>query len=272
MGAKMKILHIWNTAGIGSIIAKHMDRLYGTESLVVMRHSFDPFGFTTYGKLWNCGSKMFGFKSLLLARRFDIIHVHYFDAIIPFLKFFHHEKPAIIHYHGDDIRNKWVSRRRYWSKADLALYSTPDLLNIETPKDAVYIPNPVDTDLFYPLNRHDRKPKSAMCFPYHVDEEKAKCYARRYGLDLTFIQRKVSYREMPRLLNQYEYYIDQTEIPSLSKTALEALACGLKVITVNGYIVEDLPPQHRPENVAKQIYEIYLNLLRNSSHIETSFQ
>lgn len=49
----------------------------------------------------------------------------------------------------------------------------------------------------------------------------------------------------------------------LSKTALEALACGLKVITWKGKIIEGLPPENHPENVAKRIFNIYLKVKRN---------
>jgi hypothetical protein len=109
----MKILHICNTGGVGSVIAKFMDRLFGTESLVVERKIFDPYGLTTYGELWDCGAKTFALRCLLLARRFDIVHVHYFDKLIPFLKSFYPKKPVVLHYHGDDIRGKWCLKRKY---------------------------------------------------------------------------------------------------------------------------------------------------------------
>jgi len=41
MAEKLKVLHIWNTAGVGSIIAKYMDKTFGTESWVIMRKRFD---------------------------------------------------------------------------------------------------------------------------------------------------------------------------------------------------------------------------------------
>lgn len=43
----MRILHVWNTAGVASVIAKFMDRLLGTKSLVVHRRAFDLFSVTT---------------------------------------------------------------------------------------------------------------------------------------------------------------------------------------------------------------------------------
>lgn len=107
----MKILRIWNTAGVASIIAKFMDRLLGTKSLVVHRRALDPFGVTTYGELWDCSVKMFALKCILLARKFDIIHIHSFDELIPYLKILYPNKPIILHYHGTDIRGKRLQRK-----------------------------------------------------------------------------------------------------------------------------------------------------------------
>ena len=256
----IKILHIGNTAGIGSIIAKYMDKFFGTESLVVNRRASDPYGLTTYGELWYCGAKMFTLKCLWLARRFDIVHVHYFDKVVPFLKFLYPRKPVVLHYHGDDIRGKAKERSRYYRRADFIIVSTYDLL--ETLPAAVHIPNPVDTDLFYPKTNYKRKPKSALAFCYHLDEKKAINYAQKYGLQLTFLERNIPYKEMPKILNRYEYYVDRTEISSLSKTALEALACGCKVINWKGEIVyPPLQEQHTPQKVCNQLYKIYHKLI-----------
>jgi len=259
----MSILHIWNTAGVASVIAKYMDRLFGTRSLVVHRRAFDPFSSTTYGELWDCGAKLFALRCLLLARKFDIVHIHSLDKLVPYLKLLYPGKPIVLHYHGSDIRGKWLQKRKYWSKADAILYSTPDLLDNETPRNAVYMPNPVDTDLFHPPSEDKRRQNSVLAFVYHLDKNKAYAYAKKYGLSVDFLERAIPYRDMPSKLNEYEYYIDQTEIPSLSKTALEALACGLKVIRWDGEIVDKLPEEHRPEKVVRRIWEIYQQLIKD---------
>jgi len=253
----MKILHIWNTAGVASVIAKYMDRILGTRSLVVYRRVFDRYGVTTYGELWDCGAKVFALRCLLLARKFDLVHVHSFDKLVPYLKLLYPSKPIVLHYHGTDIRGKWLQKQKYWSKADAILYSTPDLFNDDTPENAIYMPNPVDVDLFYPLSESRRRPNSALAFNYHLDVNKVISYTQKYGLSLDILERNIPYKEMPKKLNEYEYYIDQTELPSISKTALEALACGCKVITWKGEIVKELPLQNRPENVVEQIYNVY---------------
>ena len=55
------------------------------------------------------------------------------------------------------------------------------------------------------------------------------------------------------MLNRYEYCIDRTSPGSLSKTVLEALACGLKAIRWDGRVVSGLPKEHRPERVSGMV-------------------
>jgi len=257
-----KVLHIWNTAGVASVLAKFTDRLFGVRS-VVHRKAFDPYGLTTYGELWDCGAKEFVLRCLLLARRFDIIHIHSLDKLVPLLKLLYPKKPIVLHYHGSDIRNKWSLRLKYWSKADAILYTTPDLLNQDTPTRAVYLPNPVDTDLFRKLPEIHREPRSALAFQKLVDKDRVERYAQELGLSVVFLEPRIPHLMMPETLNKYEYYIDQTQIPSLSKTALEALACGLKVVRWDGAVLQGLPEEHKPNNVLNKLVAIYEYLLNS---------
>lgn len=258
----MRILHVWNTAGVASIIAKFMDRLFSTESLVVHRKKFDKFGFTVYGELWDCGSYRFILKIIWLARKFDIIHIHDLDILLPILRRIYPKKPLIIHYHGSKIRNKWSQRKKYWKRADIIFFSTKDLCETDTPEQAIYLPNPVDIDLFHPISGVKKKQNTALAFLYYLDEKKAKEYADKYGLALEFLERNIPYRKLPEVLNRYSHYIDRTEIPSLSKTGLEALACGLKVIRWDGKMIEKLPEEHYPDVVVRKLFSIYQSLLQ----------
>jgi len=267
---KLRIFHIFNTAGVASVIAKYMDRLFKTKSKVVTRKIFDKFGLTTYGETWTCGSnEVFALRCLWHAKDYDIIHIHAdFDKIIPFLKILYPQKAIVMHYHSSAIRDKWVSNKKYWNKADLVLYSTKDILGKETPDHAIHLTNPVDTDLFHPLPISP-KPKTAFHFSYSADDLAIK-YAREHGLRLTIHDRKTSpipHILLPRVLCRYEYYIDVKRnakgriARDISKTGLEALACGLKVITWNGKTIKGLPVEHRPENVVRRLYQLYMNLI-----------
>jgi hypothetical protein len=264
----MRVLHVCNPAGVGSVIAKFMDRLFGTESLVIQRRIFDPYGLTTYGELWDCGAKMFVLKCLWLARKYDIVHVHSFDKIVPFLKLLYPGKIVVLHYHGTDIRGKWKQRQKYWSKADALLYSVKDVEDKDTPKNAVHLPNPVDTDMFQPGSKE--KLNQALTISHYADDL-AKEIAQLYGLKLTVLTQKIPHIEMPKLLSQHEYYIEIKRDKegrilgrenSVSVTALEALACGCKVIKGwDKQILEKLPEQHLPEKVVTKLFKIYKDIM-----------
>lgn len=267
----MKVLHIWNTAGVGSVIAKYMDRIYGTQSWLMHRRAFDPYGFTVYGELLDSRACIFKLKCLLEARKYDVIHVHTIDELVPFLKLLYPHKPVVLHYHGSEIRGKWGLKKNYWEKADLIFYSTLDLKEPETPDMALYLPNPVDLDYFRPCPKACERGKAAH-FSYRADDL-AHQYAEKYNLKLD-IYDKENHGNMPYIavsgyLCKFEFYIDVKRdrngnlyrIP-LSKTALEALACGLKVIDWKGDQIEGFPQDNHYERVVSTVYEKYLNLFK----------
>jgi len=260
-----KVLHIWNTAGVASIIGKYMDRIYGTKSYVIMRRSFDKFGLTTYGDCFNDSAKFFLLRSLYKAKDFSLIHIHSLDKLVPIIKFLYPKKPVILHYHGSDIRGRWEEKRKYYSKADKIFVSTPDLL--EGFKEAIYIPNPVDTELFYP--RGKKRLRRAFHIYYNANDI-AEMLAKKYNLELVIHNREkdpIPYRKLGEILSEYEYYIDVRRregriIRNISKTALEALACGCKVIKYNGEILKELPLENIPEKVVERIWLVYKDLIK----------
>jgi hypothetical protein len=67
---------------------------------------------------------------------------------------------------------------------------------------------------------------------------------------------------MPDLLKKYNTYIDIKFVngkllESSSKTALESLACGLKVLNYKLEYIDKLPQMHNPVNVVNQLENIY---------------
>lgn len=262
----MKILHIYNTAGVASIIAKNMDNVYCTESTVITPLLADPYGFTTYGKVYDEGLLKFKIRCLLKSVRFDVIHCHSTDGIGRIIKKLLHRKILVVHYHGSDIRNKWKTKQKYYRNADIILVSTKDLL-VNAPARTVYVGDPVDTELFFPtLTIKDHK---ALHFSYGADK-KALDLAKKLGVKLKIIHRfrtPIKYSSMPKLLGCFEYYIDVKKkdghvLESLSKTGLEALSCGLKVVNWKGEILDKLPPLHNPYFSIKKIYDLYLKALK----------
>lgn len=259
-----RILHVWNTAGVASVIAKFTDRQFQTRSTVITRRAVDRVGLTTYGKAYGDGPAVFFLRALLMAGSADVVHVHSLDRIVPWVKRFY-GKPVVMHYHGTDIEGRWGEKESRWRRADYLAVSTPNLLE-GAPSSAVYLPNPVDTDLFKPRGV-DRDPESAVSFRYGMDAETEEA-AKKLGLKLTWADRwSVSHDEMPDLLSRYSYYIDMRKPPghiqarSVGKAALEALATGCRVVDYSGNIIDLLPAENDPAKVVALWHDVYLGLL-----------
>ncbi len=259
----LRVLHIWNTAGVGSVIARYQAKLLGWKTTVLDRRSTDLFGKSYYGVSVPNGPLLFYLATAVNIMRYNVIHVHDLDKIVPVIKKVFPTKPVVLHYHGSVIRNRWNQRKRYWSQADAIIVATEDLLN-GAPECAVYLPNPVDTQLFRPMPRLRRK--GWALYMYSEDPklktglERARSIAREWGLKLVVWHRRlkpIPHLAMPWFLNHFEYFIDHAWVPALSKNALEALACGLKVVRWDGKVLEGLPPSHKPEAVVKRLVQIY---------------
>ncbi len=264
-----RILHVWNTAGVASIIARSVDREYGTVSTVMARKAADRTGLTTYGTTYADGPARFFARALLKSRSSDLVHVHSLDRIVPWLKRVGPRRPAVINYHGTDIEGRWEDKEDRWKRADAVVCSTTNLL-VGAPPSAVHIPNPVDTGLFRPAGGRP-PPGSAITFRYGADAE-AEASARKLGLTLTTLERgSVPHVRMPDILSKSEYYIDVKRgnsgsiLQALSLTALEALACGCKVVDWEGMVRQGLPTENEPRAVAERWHELYTRLLESNS-------
>jgi len=264
-----KILHIWNTAGVASVIAKFVDRNFGTTGAVITRKAVDRVGLTTYGRAYDDGAARFFARALWMARRADLVHVHSLDRIVPWVKRLY-IKPVVMHYHGTDIEGRWQEKKERWERADYVAVSTPNLLE-GAPASAVHVPNPVDTDIFKPGGA-GRDPRSALSFRYGMDVE-AQEAAGKLGLNLTLMERwSVPHDKMPEVLSKYAYYIDMRKPPdhvvarSVGRAALEALACGCMVVDWSGRVIEWLPRENDPSEVAAKWHGIYLELLNRTAY------
>lgn len=214
-------------------------------------------------------------KVLLYARKFNIIHVHSSDIIVPYLRLIYPKKKIILTYHGTDIRSQWDERKKYWEKANIVTVSTIDLLE-DAPEGIVYSPNPVDLELF---NRYNPVLKGSALFTYYdrfdnnrdLPLEIAKKEAVKRNLTLVVIERdkwgRFKYPLFPRFLELFDYYIDARIshsgelIHSLSLTALQALALKVKVIYL-GKEITQLPMEHEVSNVTDKWLEIYSSLVQ----------
>lgn len=272
---KVKVVHVWNTAGIGGLLARYLDRHFDYDSIALGRrtHLFDG-AENEKTKVFHCGAKMFVLRSLWNCRNADIIHVHGAFRVYPILRQAFPLKKFIMHWHGSKIRDKWDDLSHINEDADLVLISTPDLFE-GSPEYVNYLPNPVDEELcskaLHEMKGLKTHLKSKAYHSRRFALDKAKEYADIWGLDLVVHDRDTDL--LPKLAHLkrvccYEYYIDvKREFPpktqilkAFSLSGLEALYMGCKVIDWSGALHQKFPTFHESYQVAIELNKLYQNL------------
>jgi hypothetical protein len=268
-----KVLHIWNTAGVASLMSKHL-RSNGYISDVIMRTGYDPFGMAEYygDELLDLAATPFIEAALKKAKDYDIIHVHGLYRILPRLRSLYPNKKIILQHHGTELSNCTDNKLRLdsYKCCDSIICSTNDLseILIKEQVDHYLVENAVDTDLFKPIDC-DKKDNALYIDIRYIDNVSVYeylLYNCKWEYDV--LDREVfsvKYSEMPKLLNKYSKYIDVKMYEwtngvagkAYSKTGREALACGLEVFNYNGEIVKGLPKEFTPEYQLKQLIKIY---------------
>jgi len=158
--------------------------------------------------------------------------------------------------------------------ANEILVSTPDLLSLLP--YAKYLPNPVDVNHFSKDNNTHSKSNKNNAVTIKTtsgDIQKTLLYCKENNINLKIdildrTTRPISYEEIPNFLKKYNTYVDirivnNKILENFSKTALESLSCGLKVLNYKLEYIDRLPPIHNPENVTNELTKIYnkINLL-----------
>lgn len=269
-----KVINIWNTCGIGGLLAKYLEMYFDYDTIAIARKSHDVFHHSNNKTLvWDNRASVWLMKCILKAKSYDIIHIHGGVQWLPYFRMIYPNKKIVLHLHGTKIRGRWD--KEDVSKADLILVSTSDLLE-GSPDSVLYLPNPVDEELINQINSLNNVKEKGWAF--HVNRyavDKAKEYASLHNLELNLFNRdKLFYNHYDFLshLSEWEYYIDvKRDFPkhvyghiilkAVSLTGLEALALGCKVINWDNKVLEGLPLEHKGENVAKRLHEIYQGLL-----------
>ena len=171
----------------------------------------------------------------------------------------------------------WLIKRGYYKSfsveaqnlANEILVATPDLLTLL--HNANYLPNPVDLDHFSKKNNNKEEPKyNINALTIHTetgDIQKTLEYCKINNINLKInvydrTKKPLLYEEVPNFLKKYDIYVDIRVVngkilENYSKTALESLACGLKVLNYKLEYVDKLPEIHNPVNVVNKLQNIY---------------
>ena len=222
-------------------------------------------------------SKIATLKMALKLRRMrcDVIHAHFCRS--PAYASYLSGTPYIIHCHGTDVRwgMNWL-QKKCLKKAKKVLVSTPDLLEVFP--DATWLPNPVDTERFRSLKQHSEN--KILYFPQWYEDlsGELKRISEKFGYDITaYSVHPIPYEKMHLFLNEFDIFVDRFSIKSYSKTALEAMACGIPVIGYEHNWEEALEklasqrerkelvqwqneyvlPRHKVETVVSKLINIY---------------
>lgn len=293
----MYVLHIWDQAGVAFILAK-FQQINGNESKVIRVKNADKYGIDEFYKEYGLfvAPEELVYKSIEEARRADVIHIHSLpEMVINIRNRYRESKVIVLHYHGTDIRGfsednsrtfnlrnilrpknifRKIRKRRLHIKAqrlaDRVIVSTPDLIQLV--KGSIFLPNPIDTDHF---NKKLIKERSADVYEgilinsevTNIELAMNYCKHKKINVNINIYDRTknpICYKDIPNFLKKYDVYIDlrfvnRKLLKNLSKTALEALACGLRVLNYNFEYVDNLPSEHCPTNVITILSSIYSN-------------
>jgi len=291
----MRILHILDAAGVACIYSKFL-QAKGHESRVIWNKDVgDKYGIYDYYKdyMINVSYAEFTDRCLREGESADVIHVHGFIDILFKLHEKFDKKKFILHYHGTDIRGlnkqelphrsrlsdtvirlkrlyrKKIGHSKAQKLADAVCVSTPDLLPLV--RNGIHIPIPIDIDHFKPGSNSSVELKEAFTINSEVTNiQWALDYCKKNGinLDVDLIDRTknpIMYKNIPDFIRGYKTYVDiryvnDTVLENLSSTALQSLACGLKVLDYKLQFHQTLPPEHNAVTVVSQLCDIYKDL------------
>jgi glycosyltransferase involved in cell wall biosynthesis len=295
----LNILHIWDQSAVACVLAKNQKKL-GHEVKILRRTGYDRYGiYEFYGEIVTLiPEENFLELSLQEANKADLVHIHSrTDALFYIRRKSNKRNKIIMHFHGSDLRgiNQKYKRQdlllnpgllvrnarstRVRGKNNLlaersankVLYSTADLRKFLKRSDSVLINIPIDTDHFTP-NTNNQASEDFFIFNTEAISNMKWIidYCKRSGIDnLKVIDRMkhpVKYSDMPKFLKQFGTYVDiryvnDNVLSNLSTTALQSLACGLKVVNYNLEQVSELPSYHVGSNAAKLVQKAYEEIL-----------
>lgn len=297
----MNILHIWDQSGVACIIAKYQRKLGHNVKVLRRSDYDPYGIYSFYKELVEFSNERDFFETCLKnSFSADIVHIHSRTDVLLYLYRKMHNKPRfVMHFHGSDLRGlkrkqkKWPISNFLWSTfrnyrqnalreknnglaeelAHKILISTPDLINyVKKREPVILLHNPIDIDHFCQVQNHKPAINTFFTFATEATSDKKwiSNFCKEKGINNLNIydrtQNPIMYSDMPDFIRNHEVYVDiryinNRVVKNLSKTALESLACGLKVIDHNLKYIHGLPAKHNPMNVVDNLNKIYKEIL-----------
>jgi hypothetical protein len=258
----MRVLYLWNTAGVFTPVADWLIE-NGHDAKIVMRSMFDIYRHTQVSQaaIMVDTPRDFYRMTVKMIRNFkpDIIHISSSLEGIVISRAIAWRTPIIFSYHGSDARDTTGKPHKVVVRlADYIHVSTPDLQSYGN-----WIDRPIPTIFYY---RGGRKLNTALMFyksHFYADKrDMAREWSRKHGIELTILDElhpgfPIPNDQMPELFSKFEYFLDwkdqKDELYALSKTALEALSCGCKVIHDSNLEKPILPSEFKTVGVEPYI-------------------
>ncbi|MFW9965281.1 MAG: glycosyltransferase [Candidatus Sifarchaeia archaeon] len=264
---RLRVLFVGNTAGAMTPVADWLCAK-GHEAIILEVYYNDKYELTSrspYARMSTSANNfVLSIKKAIQDLNPTHIHVNAYYSNLPVIKACSLFTPVIMHYHGIEIRFRKRIHPTVRLFADKVIVSTPDLK-----KYGEWYGCPIPKEFYY---RGGRESGTAVIFfgkvlPLADTDEKtrdAEIICNKLGLKLTIINNQkgesVPSSQMPEFLSKFEYLFDfkgLTHSPIFSKTALEALSCGVKVIhDSNLNKVYTSYPIKTPQDY----YELYLSV------------
>jgi glycosyltransferase involved in cell wall biosynthesis len=264
-GRRLRIAQVNDIAAVASTLARAMNELGADATLIEPRRVGARLRYP-----WKAAALPFRAAGIVGAgasvRRghFDVVHVHFARlGMIGILG----GRPYTLHVHGTDIRG--VRPDSLWGRetgpflrrARFVYYSTPDLREWVEPfrPDAVFLPNPIETDVFGPAAAAELSSRRDLLvgvrlsaikgLPAIVETLRLLTVARpattitivaqgegvaaavaAAGTNVVVIPRS-PHEGLPQIFRGHRLALGQLLVGSIGNYELEALACGVPVVT-----------------------------------------
>lgn len=234
-----------------------------------MSRKYDLFGNTSISPAAQMVESNSGYYAAVTRNllTFHPTHIHVNQSLksLVLARFLSPRTPIVFQYHGAEVRHRAAVHREA-QLADKVIVSTPDLQQY-----GEWYDRPVHSMFHY---RGGRRRNTAVMFyaPFYMRDlrAEAKQWSKARGIRLDIIERErgqgVLYAEMPAFLSKYEYYLDfkgYGHPRAISRLAIEALACGCKVVS-------DTDPDRIVDEYDFVRPERYYNLYRSLSRPKAS--